>query len=48
MLALGYPGDPATLAEPLESRVAGPRQRLPLGEVVFGGTWGAAAPFLQS
>ncbi len=45
-LALGYPGDPATLDEPLKSRVAAPRQRLPLDEIVFGGTWGEPAPGL--
>jgi nitroreductase len=43
-IAVGYPGDPASLPEPLRERELGPRQRHPLGELVFAGAWGQTAP----
>ena len=38
-IALGYPGDPEDLPEPMRSRENGPRRRKPLAEVVFEGSW---------
>ncbi len=46
-IAVGYPGDPATLPEPLRARDVTPRQRRPLREFVFAGAWGSAAPFTE-
>jgi len=43
-IAIGYPGDAMALPEPLRARDLAPRQRKPLGEFVFAGTWGTAAP----
>ena len=43
MIAIGYLGDSATLAEDLQKREAGPRQRKPQAELVFGAKWGEAA-----
>lgn len=40
MIALGYPGDPATLADYLRERELRPRERNPIAEFVFSGTWG--------
>lgn len=42
-LAIGYAADPATLDEKLRQRDTAPRQRKPLAEFVFGGTFGQAA-----
>ena len=42
-LAIGYPGDPATLPEHLRQRDAARRPRKPLAGFVFGGTWGRPA-----
>jgi len=42
MIALGYPGDPATLSEELQKREAAPRQRKPQSQFVFGAAWGEA------
>ena len=39
-LAIGYAGDPNTLAEVYRQRDLAPRQRKPLAEFVFGGQWG--------
>lgn len=38
-VALGYPGDPEDLPEPLRSRENGPRRRKALPELVFAGSW---------
>lgn len=38
-IALGYPGDPEDLPEPMRSRENGPRRRKPLAELVFEGSW---------
>jgi nitroreductase len=42
-LAIGYPGDPAKLAEPYKTRETGPRVRKPFKEFVFAGKWGTPA-----
>lgn len=39
MLAIGYPGDPATLDEKNQGREKEPRSRKPLGEIVYQGAW---------
>ena len=46
-MAIGYPGDPASLPQPLRDRELGPRARKPLGEVAMSGTWGQTAPFVS-
>ena len=43
-IAIGHLGDSMALPEPLRARDLAPRQRKPLAEFVFGGTWGHAAP----
>jgi nitroreductase len=43
-IALGYPGDPEDLPEPLRSRQNGPRSRKPLEELVFAGDWDQPFP----
>ncbi len=48
MLAIGYLGDPATLSEQNRSREVAPRQRKPLGELVFGELWGQPSPLLSA
>jgi len=45
-LAIGYPGDPATLPQPYQDREAAPRTRKPLREFVMTGQWGHTATFL--
>ena len=42
--AVGYPGDPNSLPDQLREREIAPRQRKPLGDFVFSGHWGTAAP----
>jgi nitroreductase len=42
-IALGYPGDPASLPEPLRTRELAPRARKPLESFVFSGGWGNTA-----
>jgi len=44
--ALGYPGDPSALPEPLRQRELAPRTRKPLAAFVFTGDWGRPAPQL--
>lgn len=39
-IALGYPGDPASLPEQLRQRELGPRERKPVSSFVFTGDWG--------
>jgi len=46
-LAIGYPGDPESLPEPLRSRELAPRARRPLSETVFGPTWGEASTLVE-
>jgi nitroreductase len=45
-MAIGYPGDPATLAAELRDRERAPRRRRPLCELLFSGTFGEPAPLL--
>src|SRR5262245_6039378 len=40
MIAVGWPGDPESLAEGLREREKGPRRRRPLAETAFAGGWG--------
>src|SRR6267154_1676054 len=44
-IALGYPGDPASLPPPLKDREMAPRTRKPIAEFVMAGQWGHTAPF---
>jgi len=45
--AIGYPGDPASLPQPLRDRELAPRIRKPTREFVMTGEWGQTAPFLK-
>jgi nitroreductase len=45
-MAIGYPGDPATLPQPLRDRELAPRTRKPLSDMVMTGAWGQTAPFV--
>jgi nitroreductase len=45
-LALGYPGRPEQLPEPLRQRELAPRTRKPLGEFIFAGRWGQTCPLI--
>jgi len=46
-IAIGYPGDPASLTEKLRMRETAPRARKPVSEFVFSGAWGQKAPFVS-
>ena len=46
-IALGYPGDPASLPAPLRDRELGPRNRKPLRDFVMTGEWNHPAPFVS-
>jgi nitroreductase len=43
-IALGYPGSAESLSESLRARELASRQRKPLEEFVFAGSWGQVAP----
>lgn len=45
-IALGYPGDPASLPDPLRERELAPRTRKPASSFVFTGSWGTASPIV--
>jgi nitroreductase len=45
-VAVGYPGDPATLSDELGRRELAPRSRKPPSAFVFSGAWGTSAPVL--
>src|SRR5438309_11107155 len=45
-VALGYPGDPATLPERLRQRELAPRSRKPIQDFVFAGRWGRPSPIV--
>jgi nitroreductase len=47
MIAIGYPGDPATLPDYLREREVKPRERNSVSEFVFSGTWGIPSPVLK-
>jgi nitroreductase len=46
-LAIGYASDPSLLPEELQSRDTSPRERKPLAEIAFSGSWGRASPILE-
>lgn len=46
-IAIGYPGDPATLPEPMRERERAPRTRKPLESFVFSGRWGQTFPLVD-
>lgn len=48
VIALGYAGDPDSLAEKLREREIAPRKRKPLETFVFSGAWGHPAPIASS
>jgi nitroreductase len=45
-MAIGYPGDPESLPQPLRDREVAPRTRKPISAFVMSGSWGKKAPFL--
>jgi len=47
-LAIGYPGNPETLPQPLKDRELAPRTRKPISEFVMTGSWGHTAPFVSN
>jgi len=47
-IAIGYPGDPASLPDGLRERELAPRQRKPLDSFVFTGSWGKSLPLKRS
>lgn len=46
-IALGHPGDPDSLPEPLRQRESAPRTRKPLGNMVFGDRFGSPPAVLE-
>src|SRR3989475_12332979 len=44
-IAIGYPGNPDSLSQPLKERELAPRTRKPIREFVMTGSWGHTAPF---
>jgi nitroreductase len=46
--ALGYPGDPSTLPEPLREREVAARQRKPISSFVFSGDWGKTSSIVET
>lgn len=44
-MAIGYPGDPESLPQPLKDRELAPRTRKPIREFVMAGSWGHTASF---
>jgi nitroreductase len=46
-IALGYPGEPASLPAPYKERETAPRVRKPISEFVMSGRWGNKATFLS-
>jgi nitroreductase len=47
MIAVGYPGDPATLPDYLREREVKPRERQPIGNFVFTANWGRPSPLTR-
>ena len=47
-MAIGYKADVATMSEALRDRDETPRQRKPLAEFVFSGTWGLTSSFVRN
>lgn len=46
-MAIGYPGDPKSLSDPLHQREIAPRSRKPLSAFVMTGKWGHTSPFVS-
>ncbi len=46
-IALGYPGDPASLPDGLREKEVAARERKPLNSFVFTGKWGNASPIVK-
>jgi nitroreductase len=46
-IALGYPGDPASLPDQLREKEVAPRERKPLDSFVFTGKWGNVSPIVK-
>ena len=46
-MAIGYPGDASSLAEPYQSREKAARTRKPIREFVMSGQWGHTAEFVK-
>jgi len=46
-IALGYPGDPASLPDQLRERELASRERKPLASFVFTGQWGNTSPLVK-
>jgi len=46
-IAIGYPGDPESLPQPLRDRELAPRVRKPLSTFVMTGRWGHTSPFVS-
>jgi nitroreductase len=47
MIAVGYPGDPATLPDSLRERELRPRERNSISDFVFSSTWGVTSPVVN-
>ncbi len=45
-MAIGYRADPSTLPDALKERDLTPRQRKPMSQFVFTGTWGESSPLV--
>jgi nitroreductase len=45
-LAIGYPGEASSLAEPLKQRETAPRSRKPLDSFIFADHWGKVSPIV--
>ena len=45
-IAIGYPGNPDSLPQPLRERELAPRTRKPVAAFVMAGSWGHIAPFV--
>ena len=46
-IAIGYPGDPASLPDPMRERELAPRDRKPASSFVFTGNWGNVSPIVK-
>ncbi len=47
VIAVGYRADEDSMPEDVREKESAPRQRRPLGEIVFSGTWGNSSPILS-
>jgi nitroreductase len=47
MIAVGYPGDPSVLPDYLRERELKPRERQPVEDFVFSGSWGRPSPLVR-